>query len=157
MVVLLVVQVNLCQNFFFLQNTGRTCCVQKLFWMSETVSVHNMFSPGRAWNFHVLNLQFNEQSVVILWVSWCKNKSFWQRFTCKVHIFWEGHKILRNLHLTFDYSTYSQKLSEDFAKFCGLLRIYELYYVGEKMFRKKFFQIPDDFWGHFRKKKLKKF
>ena len=29
--------------------------------------------------------------------------------TSKVHIFWEGHKILRNLHLTFDYSTYSQK------------------------------------------------
>ena len=49
----------------------------------------------------------------------------------KVHIFWEGHKILRNLHLTFDYSTYSQKLGEDFAKFCGLLRIYELY--KEKM------------------------
>ena len=24
----------------------------------------------------------NEQSVVILWVSWCKNKSFWQRLTC---------------------------------------------------------------------------
>ena len=23
--------------------------------------------------------------------------------TCKVHIFWEGHKILRNLHLTFDW------------------------------------------------------
>ena len=35
----------------------------------------------------------------------------------KVHIFWEGHKILQNLHLTFDYSTYSQKLGEDFAKF----------------------------------------
>ena len=45
----------------------------------------------------------------------------------KVHIFWEGHKMLRNLHLTFDYSTYSQRLGEDFAKFCGLLRIYELY------------------------------
>ena len=28
---------------------------------------------------------------------------------------------------TFDYSTYSQKLGEDFVKFCGLLRIYELY------------------------------
>ena len=40
-----------------------------------------------------------------------------------VHIFWEGHKILQNLHPTFDYSTYSQKLGEDFAKFCGLLRI----------------------------------
>ena len=34
---------------------------------------------------------------------------------------------MRNLPLTFDYSTYSQKLGEDFAKFCGLLRIYELY------------------------------
>ena len=31
----------------------------------------------------VLNLQCNEQFFVILWVSWCKNKSFWQRFTCK--------------------------------------------------------------------------
>ena len=36
-------------------------------------------------------------------------------------------KILRNLSLTFDHSTYSQKLVEDLAKFCGLLRIYELY------------------------------
>ena len=26
------------------ENLGRTCCVQKLFWMSETISVHNMFS-----------------------------------------------------------------------------------------------------------------
>ena len=68
-------QVNLCQKHFFLQNMGRRCYVQKLFWMSETISVHNMFSPG-------LSLEFNEQSVVILWVSWCKNKSFWQRFTC---------------------------------------------------------------------------
>ena len=33
-------------------------------------------------------------------------------------------KILRNLHLTFDHSTHSQKLGEDFTKFCGLLRIY---------------------------------
>ena len=71
------VQVNLCQKLFFLQNMGRTCCVQKLFWMSDTISVHNMFSPG-------LSLEFSciEQSAVILWVSWCKNKSFWQRFTC---------------------------------------------------------------------------
>ena len=34
---------------------------------------------------------------------------------------------MRNIHLTFDYSTYSQKSGEDFAKLCGLLRIYELY------------------------------
>ena len=34
-----------------LQNMGRTCCVQKLFWMSETISVHNMFSPGLSLEF----------------------------------------------------------------------------------------------------------
>ena len=48
------IQVNLCQKFFFLQNMGRTCCVQKLFWMSKTIFVHNMFSWAK--NFHVLNL-----------------------------------------------------------------------------------------------------
>ena len=46
-----------------------------------------------------------------------------------VHIFWEGNKILRNLHLTFVLCSASQKQGEDFAKFCGLLRIYELYYL----------------------------
>ena len=45
----------------------------------------------------------------------------------KVHIFWEGHKILLNLHLTFDWHYIGQKLDGDFAKFCGLLRIYEPY------------------------------
>ena len=42
------VQVNLCQKLFFLQNMRRTCCVHKLFWMSKTISVHNMFSPCSA-------------------------------------------------------------------------------------------------------------
>ena len=45
----------------------------------KPICVHNMFS---AWNFHVLNWQFNEQSVVILWVSRCKNKGFLQKLTC---------------------------------------------------------------------------
>ena len=39
----------------------------------------------------------------------------------KVHVFGEGHKILRNLHRRFDYI--GQIYGEDFAKFCGLLRI----------------------------------
>ena len=26
--------------------------------------------------------EFNEQSLLILWVSWCKDQSFWKRFTC---------------------------------------------------------------------------
>ena len=38
----------------------------------------------------------------------------------------EGHKILRNLHQIFVLCTVSQIIGGDFAKFCGLLRIYEL-------------------------------
>ena len=67
---------------------------------------------------------------VSIYVPWhlCQESVFDSLLTKihKVHTFWEGNKILRHLHLTFDYSKYSQKLCEDFAKFCGLLRIYEL-------------------------------
>ena len=49
--------------------------------------------------------------------------------SCKVHIFWEGHKILRNLHRRFVLFSNGQMYDGDFAKFCGLLRIYELYYT----------------------------
>ena len=45
----------------------------------------------------------------------------------KVHIFWEGHKILRNLHQFCVLWTASQTIGRYFAKFCGPLRIYELY------------------------------
>ena len=47
------------------------------------------------------------------------------RFSGKVH------KILRNLHRRFDRYYIGQIYSGDFAKICGLLRIYELYvYCG---------------------------
>ena len=45
----------------------------------------------------------------------------------KVHIFWEGLKILRNLHQLFVLCTASQIIGGYFAKFCGLLRIYQVY------------------------------
>ena len=57
----------------------RTCCVQKLFWMSETISVHNMFSPG-------LSLEFSCIELVIQWTICRHIKTFWQRFTCTIHI-----------------------------------------------------------------------
>ena len=44
----------------------------------------------------------------------------------KVHTFWEGRKILRNLHDRFVHYYIGQIYDGDFAKFCGLLRIYEL-------------------------------
>ena len=46
----------------------------------------------------------------------------------KVHIFWEGHKILRNLHRRFDWHYIRQIYGGDFEKFCDLLRMYELYF-----------------------------
>ena len=46
-----------------------------------------------------------------------------------VHIFWGGHKILRNLHCTVDLSyVVPVKCKVEISqKFCDLLRIYELY------------------------------
>ena len=34
----------------------------------------------------------------------------------KVHIFWEGHKILRNIHLTFDWHYIQSKVRRRFRK-----------------------------------------
>ena len=45
----------------------------------------------------------------------------------KVHIFWEGHKILRNLRRLFDWHYLEQTYRGDFAKFYALLRTYELH------------------------------
>ena len=44
----------------------------------------------------------------------------------KVHIFWEGHIYFWKLHQLLVQFTASQMIGGDFAKFCGLLRIYEL-------------------------------
>ena len=44
----------------------------------------------------------------------------------KVHIFLEGHQILRNLHHLYVPGTASQIIGGDFTEFCGLLRMYEL-------------------------------
>ena len=44
-----------------------------------------------------------------------------------IPIFWEGHNFLRNLHRRFVPCSNSQIYGGDFAKFCGHLRIYELY------------------------------
>ena len=38
--------------------------------------------------------EFNEQCLVILWVNWFKNESFWHRFTCTANIwksFWRTY------------------------------------------------------------------
>ena len=54
----------------------------------------------------------------------------------KVHISWEGHKILQNLNYRFDWHYIGQIYGKDFPKFCGLLRIYELQLVGSSLYQK---------------------
>ena len=51
-------------------------------------------------------------------------------FDVKVHIFWEGHKLLRNLHLTFDcmYCTCKSKgkISQNFVAFSEYMNFMDL-------------------------------
>ena len=47
----------------------------------------------------------------------------------KVHIFWEAQNFLQNLHQLFDWQYIGQIIGGDFAKFCGLLSLYELLFT----------------------------
>ena len=77
------------------------------------------YKPNESTLFYRLSAPTNCLSVTTLYkgqiilkgllVSSNSPKKWTNKFVFKVHIFWEGHKILRNLPLTFDYSTYSQK------------------------------------------------
>ena len=83
---------------------------------------------------HLYNCKVAQKILLSLLTFYYQQYVYWSSHMWsinKVHIFCEGHKILRNLPLTFDSSTYSQKLGEDFAKLYGLLRIYELYASGK--------------------------
>ena len=66
-----------------------------------------------------------DRTSTVVWTVLLKPKST-RSTEIKVHIFWEGHKSLRNLHCRFDLHYIGQIYGGDFVKFCGLLRIYEL-------------------------------
>ena len=94
---------------------------------ARTKNLANLIAVRR-WAFAIPLISWESN-----WIAkqWTLNIAYYfsipnKRSTIKVHIFWEGREILRNLHLTFDCKYCSQKLGEEFAKFCGLLRIYEL-------------------------------
>ena len=71
-----------------------------------------------------------------------------ERSIHKVQIFWEGHKFLQNLHCRFVLCSKSQIYSGDFANFCGLLRIYELYQRGTWLCNQDFFNMHVCALGH---------
>ena len=50
------------------------------------------------WDSEVAPKKLNDKSEMLQYI-----------LVFKLHIFWEGHKILRNLHLTFDWHYVGQK------------------------------------------------
>ena len=57
-------------------------------------------------------------------------ESCWSRkYSLGTNSNFKVHKILRNLHRRFDRSYIGQIYRRDFAKFCGLLRIYGVIYI----------------------------
>ena len=63
----------------------KTCCVHKLFWKTKKKKnyfcAHHLLPMFWGCSFHIELV--NQWTIfVILWVSWSKNKCFWQRFTC---------------------------------------------------------------------------
>ena len=49
------------------ENMRRTWSVQKLFWMSETISLHDMFSTGLSLEFSCIELVSNSMNNLLSW------------------------------------------------------------------------------------------
>ena len=113
---------------FYCCNISRTeisyfwCGVPKVTW--ETGNYRSVIVDM------LLKTQKLTKSPVYIWYHNIKSKveiSSMNMNFFKVHIFWERHKILWNLHRRFDRYYIGQIYGGDFAKICGLLRMYELY------------------------------
>ena len=79
---------------------------------------------------YLLTINLFMSSCTLFWAMGWYHEILWWKFIFtyffKLHISWEGLKILQNLHQLFDWQYIGQIIGEDFAKLCGLLRIYEL-------------------------------
>ena len=89
------IQVNLCQKLLFLNqlthNVTKDCSLNSL---KNTSSEHFVYkycfecqNKNKKKQFlyttcsvFVFFGEFNKQSIVILWINWCKNVGFWKRF-----------------------------------------------------------------------------
>ena len=87
-------QVNLFQKPSFLHQLTHNM-TEIVHWIPRKIQVHNMLCTKILFLFwHSIQYlytrcselvffgEFNEQCLVILWVNWFKNESFWKRFTC---------------------------------------------------------------------------
>ena len=79
-------------------------------------------------------VEISQNFVAFLWTLPIEHLRFHQKFLyfliirpVIVCIFQEDYKVFRNLHHRFDWHYIGQIYGGDFAKFCGLLKIHELY------------------------------
>ena len=73
-----------------------------------------------------------KQNLWFMTIEWINQNYRWRLESCtavKVQIFWEGYKVLRNLHQLFVRCSASQIVGGDFSKFCGLLKYMNFTYV----------------------------
>ena len=65
----------------------------------------------------------------------------------KVHIFWESHKILGNLHCRFDWHCIGKIYCGDFQKCCCLLKIYGWFLTSKNdLIIQNWYFLSADFW-----------
>ena len=64
------------------KNTSWEHVVYKNFFFVSVLTFKTIFVLYTTCCEFIFFLEFNEQSLVILWVNWCKNEGFWKRFTC---------------------------------------------------------------------------
>ena len=100
------------ENFGFISSIGTKVCTFK----AKILHIICTFQKKQALTI-VVQANFDLRNTNSLgWIKSSKNFicQKWKIFghadsDYKVHIFWEGYKILRNLPLTFECSTHSQK------------------------------------------------
>ena len=110
---------HLFQFYFFIIGSSYQKNGRQLFWSYKAF----LWFHGFDWNSFHFWIEGCVTQIRILTISYI---FFHTEMKCKVHIFWEGHKLLRNLHQLFVLCIASQIIWGDVAKFCGLLRKYEL-------------------------------
>ena len=74
--------------------------------------------------------EFNEQSLVILWVNWFKNESFWKRFTCNFNELYEWSFRQNNRHLCLFFAQNFLGISLKVLSFFRVSPLWELGYFS---------------------------
>ena len=99
-------------NVFPIQSLTTRTTLQTVRISKAQCTVHRTdtnYGYRKVWWRSVYLVQYRQGSSIKLCKGQLISKCFFGISNSKVHIFWKGHKILRNLHLTFDRHYIGQK------------------------------------------------